>query len=222
MLRRERELEATVIKPADAERQAAIMRAEGQRQAIVTLAEADAKKAEFDGTGQGEQIRLVGQAEADVTKAKAEARREELVAEADGEKARLLAIAEGQRASLLAEAEGKERLAEALNNYDGAAIQLTLGQLFVEKLPEMVEGASRPLSNIDKFTVIDTGGNGSGPLGKLSSVVPANLLGFVQSFEAVTGIDLKAAFDNRGRPSTNGHTPDTEEPPAAPPTAPTV
>lgn len=222
VMRRERELEATVIKPADAERQAAIMRADGQRQAMVTMAEAEAKKLEFDGTGQGEQIRLVGQAEADVTKAKAEARREELVAEADGERARLLAVAEGQRASLLAEAEGKDRLAAALNAYEAAAVQLTLGQLFVEKLPEMVEGASRPLSQIDKFTIIDTGGGGSNPLGKLSSVVPANVLAFVQSFEAVTGIDLKAAFDNRsGQRATAAETPPADEsgPAPTPPTA---
>lgn len=195
VLRRQKELEATVIKPADAERQAAILRAEGEKQAKVTLAEADAKELEFEGLGQGERIRKIGLAEAEVTKVKADARRSELVAEADGEKARLLAVAEGQRASLLAEAEGKERLAQALNAYQGAAIQLTLSQAFIQNLPQMIEGAARPLGQISNFTVIDTGGDGGGPLGKLSAVVPANVLAFVRSFEATTGIDLKAAWE---------------------------
>lgn len=213
VLRKQRELEATIIKPADAERQAAILRAEGERQAKVTLAEAEAKELEFEGAGQGERARKIGTAEAEVTKLKADARRSELVAEADGERAKLLAQAEGhrasllagaegQRAALLAEAEGKQRLAEALNAYQSAAVHLTLSQAFIQTLPQMVEGAARPLGQIGNLTVIDTGGggNGGGPLARLSAVVPANLLAFMESFQAVTGIDLKAGLERAVNP----------------------
>ncbi|MBB2989916.1 flotillin [Mycolicibacterium iranicum] len=68
-------LQADVIAPAEAQRQADIARAEGQRQATI----------------------LAGQAEADARKAAADALRVERQAEADGIKARLVAEAAGKR-----------------------------------------------------------------------------------------------------------------------------
>ncbi|MSQ15083.1 MAG: hypothetical protein EXR50_04375 [Dehalococcoidia bacterium] len=124
----------------------------------------------------------------------------------------LLAQAEGQRANLLAEAEGKQRLAEALNAYQDAAIQLTLSQAFIQGLPQMIEGAARPLGQIDKLTIIDTGGDGNGPLNRLSAVVPANLLAFIESFEAATGIDLKSVWG----PATGKQNGPTTPPSATP------
>lgn len=68
-------LQADVIAPAEAQRQADIARAEGQRQATI----------------------LAGQAEADARKAAADALRVERQAEADGVKARLVAEAAGKK-----------------------------------------------------------------------------------------------------------------------------
>ncbi|KUI32636.1 flotillin family protein [Mycobacterium sp. GA-2829] len=68
-------LQADVIAPAEAQRQADIARAEGQRQATI----------------------LAGQAEADARKAAADALRVERQAEADGIKARLVAEAAGKK-----------------------------------------------------------------------------------------------------------------------------
>lgn len=68
-------LQADVIAPAEAQRQADIARAEGQRQATI----------------------LAGQAEADARKAAAEALRVERQAEADGIKAQLVAEAAGKK-----------------------------------------------------------------------------------------------------------------------------
>ena len=58
------------------------------------------------------------------------------------------------------------------------------------------------LSQIGNLTVIDTGGggNGGGPLARLSAVVPSNLLAFMESFQAVTGIDLKVALERAVNP----------------------
>src|SRR5437867_7262589 len=62
--RREQELQATVVKPAEAERQAAILRAEGEKQAKITRAEATQKELECEGAGQAAKIEQIGRAEA--------------------------------------------------------------------------------------------------------------------------------------------------------------
>ena len=55
--RREQELQATVVKPAEAERQAAILRAEGEKQATVIKAEATQKELEYRGRRRGREDR---------------------------------------------------------------------------------------------------------------------------------------------------------------------
>ena len=62
--RREQELLATVVRPAEAERQAAILRAEGLKQATIIKAEATQKELEFEGAGEAAKIEKVGRAEA--------------------------------------------------------------------------------------------------------------------------------------------------------------
>ena len=62
--RKEKELQATVVKPAEAERQASILRAEGQKQATVIKAEATQKELEYEGAGEAAKIERIGKAEA--------------------------------------------------------------------------------------------------------------------------------------------------------------
>ncbi len=62
--RKERELQGTVVKPAEAERQAAILRAEGLKQATITRAEATQKELECEGAGEASKIEQIGRAEA--------------------------------------------------------------------------------------------------------------------------------------------------------------
>ena len=82
--RRERELEATVRKPAEAERYRIETIAEGDRNAVVAQATADAEATRRQGQAQAEVIRLTGQAEAEAIEAKgaAEAAAMQLKAEA--------------------------------------------------------------------------------------------------------------------------------------------
>lgn len=68
--RRERELEATVRKPAEAERYRIETIAEGDRNAVVAQATADAEATRRQGEAQAEVIRLTGQAEAEAIEAK--------------------------------------------------------------------------------------------------------------------------------------------------------
>ena len=86
--RREQELQATVVKPAEAERQAAILRAEGEKQATVIRAEATQKELEFEGAGEAAKIERIGRAEAAkvlaVGEAEAEVIKKKLLAEAEG------------------------------------------------------------------------------------------------------------------------------------------
>ena len=82
--RRERELEATVRKPAEAERYRLETIAEGNRNAVVAQATADAESTRRQGEAEADVIRLTGQAEAEAIEAKgaAEAAAMQLKAEA--------------------------------------------------------------------------------------------------------------------------------------------
>jgi len=91
--RREKELEATVRKQADAERYAAEQLAEAERYKIEAMAKA-----------QAEQVRLAGQANADKQRAEGAAEAEVI------------------RMKGLAEAEAKDKIAEAMKKYGEAAI----------------------------------------------------------------------------------------------------
>jgi len=93
VLRREKELEATVRKPAEAE-----------QARIQTLAKAKKYQTETEASGQAEAIRAVGQAEADATQARG------------------LAQAEVIRQQGFAEAEAMSKKAEAWQQYNQAAI----------------------------------------------------------------------------------------------------
>jgi flotillin len=197
--RREKELEATVLKSAEAERratiiraeaerEATILRAEGERQAQVVRAEAEARERELVGTGEAARIRQIGQAEAEAKKALAEALQAELFAQA-----------EGQRAALLAEADGKRALADALNHYGPIAMQLLMYQAFVEQLPRIVEAAARPLTQVERVVVFDSGaaGDGASALGRYATQLPVIVQQLVEGFSAVTGVDLTTAVRDR-------------------------
>ena len=139
--RREQELQATVVKPAEAERQAAILRAEGEKQATVIRAEATQKELEFEGAGEASKIERIGRAEA----------------------AKVLAIGEAEaeviKKKLLAEAEGLQKKAEAWKNFNDAAVL----NMVVDKMPELAQAFATQLAGIDKINIIEMG-NGNGRL----------------------------------------------------------
>ena len=58
----------------------------------------------------------------------------------------------------LAEAEAKRKIAEAFEMYGQAAVL----DMIVHMLPEYAKQIASPLSNIDKITVVDTGGGEGG------------------------------------------------------------
>ncbi len=184
-LRKEKELLATVIRPAEAE-----------QQRIRTLAEATKFQTLTQAEGQAEAIRSVGKAEADAAKAKgtaeADVEKARGLAQAEVLKARGLAQAEATRAQGLAEAEAMEKKAAAWACYGQAAIL----QQLIEALPRIAAAIAEPLSRTERIVVINTGdGSGAGSsrvtqdITRIVAEVPATV-------EALTGIDLVETLRN--------------------------
>jgi flotillin len=197
VLRKQKELEATVIKPAEADRlaavvraeaakQAAILEAEGRRSAMISMAEAEQEKLRKEGAGRAAAVEAEGRAEA-------------AKIEAIG-----LAQAKAIEAQGVAEAAAILRKAEAWKQFNDAARLQTV----LEKLPAILTASSgvfgavaAPLGNIDKLVVIDQGGangdNGSSSLGRLAKVSPAIVFNMLQQLEAL-GLSVPAVLQQLG------------------------
>ncbi|MEN6605321.1 MAG: SPFH domain-containing protein [Bryobacteraceae bacterium] len=193
--RRQKELEATVIKPADAERQAVVVRAEaaklaavleaeGKRSALIALAEAEQEKLHKEGAGRASAIEAEGRAEA----AKVEALG--------------LAQAKAIEAQGTAEATAILKKAEAWQQFNEAARLQTI----LEKLPAIIQSSAgifgavaAPLGNIDKVVVIDQGGGDSaqGGMARLAKTAPSIVFNLLQQFEAL-GINVPALVEKLG------------------------
>ena len=104
--------------------------------------------------------------------------------EAAGIKAKGEAEAAAIQAKGQAEAAAMDKKAEALAKYGKAAII----QMTVEALPKVAAEVARPLSEIDKVTVID-GGSGTG-VGSYAGNVPAVMAKTFQAVKEATGVDL--------------------------------
>jgi flotillin len=167
-------LQADVIAPAEAQRQADIARAEGQRQASILAAEAKAEAA-----------RQAGQAEADARKAAADALRVERQAEADGIKARLVA-----------EAAGKKEIAVALNSYSPEAARLLTLPDVLATVVKATEAAAMPLAEIERLSIIGGAGDAQDAVGGLLGVSPLAVAKIVEALKS-SGIDLPAMLDRR-------------------------
>ncbi len=178
--RKRKELEATVVQPAEAEKQAVIRRAEAQRESRVRQADAERIEREQEGTGEGKKIREVGEAEADIIRRKAEAG------------------AAGERARLLAQAEGQEKLVQALNTYSEAGFRIAVARELVERLPAIVEAASKPMGQIDKVVMIDSGSGGnSGTMNRFMSTAPVQIARALEMLKETTGIDVAALLQKK-------------------------
>jgi flotillin len=197
VLRRQKELEATVIKPAEADRQAAIVRAEaakqaaileaeGRRSALIALAEAEQEKLRKEGVGRAAAVEAEGKAEA-------------AKIEAIG-----LAQAKAIEAQGVAEAAAILRKAEAWKEFNDAARLQTV----LEKMPAILqasggifEAVSAPLGNIDKLVVIDQGNGsaegGSAALGRIAKTSPAVVFSLLQQLEAL-GLNVPSVMQQLG------------------------
>ena len=197
VLRREKELEATVVKKAEAERraavllaqgqqEAAILEAEGRKQALIATAEAESQKLQREGLGRASAIEAEGRAEAEKIRALG-------LAEAEKIEAQGLAHAKATEAQGLAEASAIKEKAAAWREFNDAARLQTI----LEKLPSIIEATapalkaiSEPLGNIDKVIMIDHGGGdsngrGGGGLNRFAQTGPTMIYGLLQQLQAL-------------------------------------
>lgn len=166
-IRVEKELIAKVEKPADAEKRRMEIYAEAKKIQSIKEAEAEAEKIRIQAI------------------AKAEAKKIEAEAEASAIRVRGEAEASAIKAKGIAEAEAKDRLADAMAKYGEAAVV----EMLISRLPNIMEEISKPMANIDKITVIDTG-DGKGGASNIAKTV-TNVAG--TGFEVIkdlTGLDV--------------------------------
>jgi len=167
ILRKQKELEATVQKPADAE-----------RYKMETLANAQKFRLETEAIGEANATKVRGLAQADVVRATG-------LAEAEARKAQGLAEAEIIEAQGKATAEAMKMKAAAFKEYNEAAV----ADLIVKTLPEIASKISEPLSKVEKIVVINSG-NSSGGVSKITSDVTQIISQLPPVVESLTGIKL--------------------------------
>jgi flotillin len=168
ILRRERELEATVRKPADAE-----------KYRVQAVAEAEKLKLELEASGRATAEREMGKARADVTTAAGNA-------EADAIRARGLAEAEVVKETGLAQAKAMAEKAESWKQYNDAAI----AQMMVDVLPKLAEAIAAPLAKTDRITIVGGGGDGGTGLSGITGDVARMMAQIPPVAESLTGVKI--------------------------------
>lgn len=173
IMRRQRELEATVQRPADAE-----------RYKVETLATARKFQLETEAAGAAAAQKATGFAQAEVVKATG-------TAEAEANKARGLAEASVIEAQGLATAEAMRKKAESFQEYNQAAII----QLIVEALPQIAGQISAPLAKTEKMVIINGGNGPGGGASKLTGDITTILSQLPPVLESLTGVKLEKLME---------------------------
>ena len=174
--RRERQYDSEVKKKADADRYSVEQSAAANKAKEMAEAEANKYRIEAMAKAEAERVRLDGMAKAEAQKAQGSSEAEII------------------RLKGLAEAEAKEKIAEAFEQFGQAAIL----DMIIKMLPEYAKQVAAPLGNIDKITVVDTGG-GSGSNGganKITSYATNLMASLQESLKASSGIDVKELIEN--------------------------
>jgi flotillin len=169
ILRKQRELEANVQKPADAE-----------RYKVETLANARKFQLEAEADGAAAASKATGFASADVTKATG-------IAQAEAEKAKGLAEAAVIEAQGKATAEAMRVKAESFKQYNEAAVV----EMIIRILPEVAGKISEPLSKTERMVIINSGNGVGGGASKLTGDVTQIVAQLPPVIESLTGIKLE-------------------------------
>lgn len=205
--RKEKELDATIRRQADAKRYEIETLAAAERQRIEAAAEAEKSRLSTVAEGQKAQ----GLAAAEVTRAQglavADAEKAHGIAAAEVRQAHGLAEAESRKAQGIADALAMEKKAEAWQKYSEAAVV----QILAPILPEIARAVADPLSKIDKITLVNTGGNGDAGISRVTGEVAKVIAQVPPVIEALTGLKLDSLLDK-----IRAVRPVDEEPPEAP------
>jgi flotillin len=173
ILRKQRELEANVQKPADAE-----------RYKVETLANARKFQLETEASGTAAASKATGFACADVTKATG-------IAEAEAQKAKGLAEAAIIEAQGKATAESMRVKAESFKQYNEAAVV----EMIIRILPEVASKISEPLAKTEKMVIINSGNGNGGGASKLTGDVTQIVAQLPPIIESLTGIKFEKLLE---------------------------
>ncbi|MEC5425953.1 flotillin family protein [Virgibacillus sp. C22-A2] len=175
ILRREKQYDSEVKKKADADRYSVEQAAVADKAKQIANADANQYRIESQAKAEAEKIRVDGLAKADSQRAQGESEADVI------------------RLKGLAEAEAKRKIAEAFEQYGQAAIL----DMVMDMLPEYAKQVASPLANIDKITVVDTGGSGSnGGANKVTGYATDLMSTLQESLKASSGIDVKDLLEN--------------------------
>ncbi|MFN2222849.1 MAG: flotillin family protein [Candidatus Promineifilaceae bacterium] len=183
--RKERELEATVRKPAEAERYKTQTLADARKYQLQTEATGQAEATRQQGQGDADRDKARGLAEAAVIKAKG-------LSEAESNKAQGLAQAEVILKQGLSEAEATRKKADAWKEYTQAAVI----QQIIDALPEVAAAIAGPLAQTDRIVVINSGADGGAGASKITQDVSNIVSQVPATVEALTGVDLITALQS--------------------------
>nr|WP_202512808.1 flotillin family protein [Streptomyces sp. SID3343] len=177
-MRREQQLQADVRKPADAQAYETRTRAQADRDARISAAEASARETELAAIADAEATKVRGLAAAEATlatgKATAEAARAKGLAEAAAIAARAAALAENQEA--------------------------VVAQQLAENWPEIVRAGAEAFGNVDHMVLLN-GGDGMGDLFAKALTMGGTGLGIARQLLSSGGPTADTA------PSANGSAP---------------
>src|SRR5215472_14375031 len=173
ILRKQRELEATVQKPADAE-----------RYKVETLANARKFQLETEAAGSASAAKATGFANADVAKATG-------IAEAEAQKAKGLAEAAIIEAQGKATAEAMRMKADSFKQYNEAAVI----EMIIRVLPDVAARISEPLSKTEKMVIINSGNGIGGGASKLTGDVTQIVAQLPPVIESLTGIKFEKLIE---------------------------
>src|SRR5207249_97455 len=173
IMRKQRELEANVQKPADAE-----------RYKVETLATATKFQLETEAAGAAAAAKAKGFAAADVNKATG-------LAEAEANKARGLAEAAVIEAQGRATAEAMKQKAESFKQYNEAAVI----EMIIRILPDVAGRISEPLSKMEKMVIINSGNGVGGGASKLTGDVTQIMAQLPPIIESLTGVKFEKLLE---------------------------
>ncbi|HEY3861959.1 MAG TPA: SPFH domain-containing protein [Verrucomicrobiae bacterium] len=197
ILRKQRELEANVQKPADAE-----------RYRVETLANATKFQLETEAAGSAAATKAKGFAAADVARATG-------LAEAEANKARGLAEAAIIEAQGTATAEAMKLKAESFKQYNEAAVV----EMIVRILPELAGKISEPLAKTEKMVIVNTG-NSPGGASKVTGEVAQIISQLPPVIEGLTGLSFEKLLQQvpalkKAMTGNAGNPPNPPKPPPA-------
>jgi len=170
IIRREKELEASIKKNAEAHKYQVEMEAEAAQLKIKMEAEAKA-----------EALKLEGMADIEVTKQRG-------ISKIAYQRSLGLAEAEVDKAKGETEADVMRKKAESFASYNEAAIY----KMLIDKMPELAKAVAEPLSQVDKIIMLGEGADGASKLTAQIAKIIAQLPAMV---EGLTGADLTKIFE---------------------------